>query len=164
MYEEEEPGGTRFVPVVMGGLVVCVLAAFGWVFLTQVDWGGGSTRISDDGTRVEVGDEPLTTITSNAQFLSYREASVERGETLLVVFGSTWCGACRQQDPILWRVSSTLPEGTRILYVDTEANREIASRHSIRMLPTHIILRDGREVKRLTGVLDATQIRNALAR
>lgn len=164
MYEEEPPSATRVMPIVMGGLILCVLAAFAWVFLTQVDWSRPPTSLPDDGTRVAVGQEPMTTITSIPQFLSYRDAAMEEGQLLLVVFGATWCGACRQQEPILKRVASSLPDGARMLYVDVDVNREIFSRYSVRMLPTHLFLREGREVYRVTGVRTVGQIQDDLAR
>lgn len=96
MQEQESGTGSSIKVMVMDGLVVCVLAAFGWVFLTQVDWKRGPTALPDDGTRVEVGTDSLTAITSIPEFLSYRDASIEEGQILLVVFGATWCGPCRR--------------------------------------------------------------------
>lgn len=96
MDEDGSPGTPRVVPMVMGGVVLCLLAAFAWVFLTQVDWKRGPTALPDDGTRVDVGTDPLTTITSIPEFLIYRDASIEEGQILLVVFGATWCEPCRR--------------------------------------------------------------------
>jgi thioredoxin 2 len=49
------------------------------------------------------------------------------------------------------------PRG-HILKLDTEASPDAAARHAIRGIPTMILFRDGAEVARISGALQAPQI------
>ena len=47
--------------------------------------------------------------------------------------------------------------------VDTDAEQAIAGRFAIRSIPTLVLLKDGREVKRTSGALSSAQLEQWLA-
>ena len=58
------------------------------------------------------------------------------------------------------RVAGHLEPGIRLAKLDTDANPNTASRFNIRSIPTVIMFKDGREVARQSGAMDANRLSN----
>jgi len=86
---------------------------------------------------------------------------VERSSIPLVVdFWAQWCGPCKMMAPHFDRVAAHQEPGVRLAKLDTDANPATASRFNIRSIPTIILFKDGREVARKSGAMDANMLSN----
>ena len=75
--------------------------------------------------------------------------------TLVIVkFTATWCGPCKKIAPLYSDLAAT-HKGALFVEVDVDDLDEVASQHSVAMMPTFVVLRDGKEVDRMTGSKDA---------
>ncbi len=70
---------------------------------------------------------------------------------VFVDFWASWCRPCRAMAPV---VRSLAREYTDVAFakVDTEAERELAERFTVRSIPTYLLIRHGRVVERFPGV------------
>ena len=101
-----------------------------------------------DGAPVDLRDE---------QFESF----MKRTELpVLADFWAPWCGPCRVMAPHFERAAQELMDRARLVKINTDEAQGLAARYAIRAIPTLVLFRNGTEVKRTSGVMDA----GALAR
>ena len=71
---------------------------------------------------------------------------------VLVDFFSATCGPCKMLSFVLNDVEKTLGDQVKILKVNFDENKDLTAKYEVKGYPTIIILKDGVEVKRLTGL------------
>ncbi len=87
------------------------------------------------------------------------ERHLERSDVpVLVDFWAPWCGPCRMMAPEFEKAAALLEPKARLVKVDTEENQALAARYSIRSIPTLMMFKNGREVARVSGAMNAGQL------
>lgn len=97
---------------------------------------------------------------SEAESPSRAEIDALPGLTLLE-FGTDWCAHCRAAQPALAEVLPGHP-AWRHLRVEDGPGRPLGRSYRVKLWPTLVFLRDGREVARLVRPTQAADIRQAL--
>ena len=85
-----------------------------------------------------------------------------RGATVLE-FGTSWCGFCRAAQAPIAEALADHP-GVQHLKIEDGSGRPLGRSFRVKLWPTLIFLRDGKEVGRLVRPQQAGPIREALAR
>ena len=75
----------------------------------------------------------------------------------LVEFFADWCGFCTRQEPILEELDKVW-----VGRVNTDENKEIARKYKISSLPSFVLLKDGKEVERFSGLHSKFDIMNII--
>lgn len=81
---------------------------------------------------------------------------------VVVEFGANWCGICRAAQPLLTAAFARHP-GVRHLRIEDGKGRRLGRSFGVKLWPTLVFLRDGREVTRLVRPSDAGTVGQALA-
>jgi thioredoxin 2 len=87
------------------------------------------------------------------------ERFVSRNDLPVVIdFWATWCGPCLAMAPQFEQAARHLKGDAILVKVDSDANPATSSRFGIRSIPTLVLLRNGKEVRRQAGAVQAAQI------
>jgi len=86
---------------------------------------------------------------------------ISSNDLVLLQVSTSWCNPCKILTPIVEEASN---EVSNVFFakVDAEKNTELASNLNIRSVPTVIILKEGLEVERFTGVKTKKDIMNLI--
>ncbi len=86
---------------------------------------------------------------------------ISQGVTL-VDFWATWCPPCRMQGPIVDKLAEALDGKAVIAKIDVDENGVTASKYGVSSIPTLIIFKNGKEVKRFVGLQQETALSSAV--
>ena len=75
-----------------------------------------------------------------------------------LLFSASWCGPCQTLKPVMEQVSKTIP----VTKIDVDTDAQTVSDYGVRSVPTVVLVKDGREVKRFTGVQSLNTYLNPL--
>jgi thioredoxin 1 len=89
------------------------------------------------------------------------EVDAMPGATLLE-FGSPWCGYCRRAQPLITEAIGSHPSVRHIKVADASGKR-LGRSFKVKLWPTLVFLRDGKEVAKLVRPADAGEIEQALS-
>ena len=70
---------------------------------------------------------------------------------VLVDFWASWCAPCKAQDPILEELLKQETGNVMVGKVNVDDNRSLAGKLNIFSIPTLILFKDGKEIRRMTG-------------
>lgn len=102
----------------------------------------------------------------NAEYL---ERSLSRSEVdalpgpVVVDFGTSWCSHCQAAQPAIAAAMAAHPQVRRIKVEDGKG-RPLGRSFGVKLWPTLIFLRDGKELDRLVRPGEAGLVEQALAR
>lgn len=98
---------------------------------------------------------------------TYEDAAPSRAEVdalagpAVIEFGTGWCGHCRAAQPLIAQAFAG-HDGVRHLKVEDGPGRRLGRSFGVKLWPTLVFLKDGKEVARLVRPTDAAAIGRAL--
>lgn len=87
---------------------------------------------------------------------------INQEKPVLVDFYATWCGPCKTMGPILENLKKKMGDSASILKIDVDKNQKLASELNISGVPTLIIYKNGKQIWRQSGVVDATTLQQKM--
>jgi thioredoxin 2 len=81
---------------------------------------------------------------------------------VVVDFWAAWCGPCRMISPVLEDLAKRHAGDLKVVKVDVDANRELATRFGAQSIPLLVVIRDGQEIDRVVGALPRAALEQRL--
>ncbi|MBR1967999.1 MAG: thioredoxin [Clostridia bacterium] len=82
---------------------------------------------------------------------------------VVVDFWATWCGPCKMIAPVIEQLAEELEGKVKVGKVNVDEQMELAMEYKIEVIPTLIYFKDGKVVKKTTGVMTKDEIKAILA-
>ncbi len=89
------------------------------------------------------------------------EVDAMQGATLLE-FGSPWCGHCRRAQPLIAEALASHPDVRHIKVADASGKR-LGRSFKVKLWPTLVFLKDGKQTTQLVRPAGAEEIEQALS-
>lgn len=99
--------------------------------------------------------DEIIKISSEAQL----EEVVEDNSRVLLDFYADWCGPCDMMEPVIEELAAEIPTAK----IDIDQHNNIASKYSVRSLPTFILIKDGDVQQTAVGVQDKAEMEDMIA-
>ena len=81
---------------------------------------------------------------------------------VLLEFGTAWCGHCRRAQPLIAEALAA-HSGVRHIKIADASGKRLGRSFGVKLWPTLVFLRDGKEVARLVRPASSEEISRALA-
>lgn len=90
------------------------------------------------------------------------QETINDSKVSAVDFFATWCGPCKMLGPIFNQVGEEVKEKYNFIKVDIDQFNEIASMYEIQSVPTIVFFKNGKEVSRHIGFIDADTLKEKI--
>lgn len=80
----------------------------------------------------------------------------------LVDFWAEWCTPCKIQGPVVSELAEEISDEAKICKLDVQHNQRVATELGIRNIPTILIFKEGKIVKKFVGVKTKTVLLKAI--
>ena len=77
---------------------------------------------------------------------------------VLVDFWATWCGPCKMLAPTIEELAEELKDEIVVAKLDVDKVQDIAMKYQVMSIPTLVLFKDGKEVKRTVGFRPKAQL------
>lgn len=88
----------------------------------------------------------------------FKRQKTTRTMKQLIYFAAEWCGPCKTMGPIMDNIKKSYP----VHKVNIDYDTMYVSQFNVKSIPTVVILENGQEVSRFTGVKSEAEILNML--
>ena len=85
---------------------------------------------------------------------NFATEAIEASKTkpVLVDFFAVWCGPCQMQAPIIDQVAEAMGDKAVVGKLNVDEAGAVAQAYGVMSIPTLILFKDGKEVKKFVGV------------
>ena len=93
---------------------------------------------------------------------NFTKEVLESPVPVLVNFWAPWCGLCRNIQPLLLQFQAGCGEQIKLVGVNADENFKLSNSHRLTTLPTLLLIKEGKVIKRLDSFRGRDDLRLAL--
>src|SRR6201989_187336 len=93
---------------------------------------------------------------------NFESGVLKSTQPVLVDFWAEWCMPCRMLSPTIEKIAKDYAGKVKVGKLDTDANRDVAMKYSIRAIPTVILFKGGEVSQKFVGLRQEKDFKAAL--
>jgi thioredoxin 1 len=93
---------------------------------------------------------------------NFDETVLKSAQPVLVDFWAEWCGPCRMLGPTIEKLANDYVTKVKVGKIDTDSNRELATRYHIDSIPTVLLFKGGQIAKKFVGLRKEQDFKEAI--
>jgi thioredoxin 1 len=103
----------------------------------------------------------------NAQILilteeNYEKEVLQTPTPIVIDFYADWCNPCKMMAPAFEEVAAEYGDRVRFAKINVDESKKLAIKSKVLSIPTLLFFKGGEPVDRVTGPLDAVQLKGRL--
>ena len=87
---------------------------------------------------------------------------IQSTKPVLVDFYAEWCGPCKIMKPRILDVAERMGDNVKVVQIDVDKEKELATRFRISSVPTLIIFKNGKQQWRQSGIISVLALMKLL--
>jgi thioredoxin 1 len=93
---------------------------------------------------------------------NFDQSVIKASQLVLVDFWAEWCGPCRRLAPTVDELATDYDGRVMVGKLNVDDNPNVASRYSIRGIPTLLLFKGGEIVEQVVGLADKASLKKLL--
>ncbi len=93
---------------------------------------------------------------------NFEQEVLKSSTPVLVDFWAEWCMPCRMLAPTIEKIAKDYAGKVKVGKLDTDANRDVATKYSISAIPTVILFKGGEVSQKFVGLRQEKDFKAAL--
>lgn len=95
---------------------------------------------------------------------NFNDEVLKSSEPVLLDFSATWCGPCKQLEPIVEQIAEEYQGRLKVGAIDVEESPDTSVRYGVLSVPTLILIKNGELRDQFVGVMPKAKLTDWVSR